>query len=112
MARHEIPFNRPFIAGNELEYISEAVTRGNIAADGHFTRQCAELLQQRLGVHRALLVRSCTAALEMAALLCELQPQDEVLLPSFTSVSAANAFARLRARLVFVDIRDDTLKHR
>lgn len=109
MPRHEIPFNRPFIAGNELDYISEAVNRGNIAADGHFTRQCAQLLEERLKVGRVLLVRSCTAALEMAALLCELEPGDEVILPSFTSVSAANAFARQGARLVFVDIREDTL---
>jgi len=109
MVRHNVPFNRPFIVGNELNYVSEAVTRGNIAADGYFTRQCAEVLQQALDVRRALLVRSCTAALEMAAMLCELQAGDEVILPSFTSVSAANAFARLRAKLVFVDIRPDTL---
>jgi dTDP-4-amino-4,6-dideoxygalactose transaminase len=109
MASHGIPFNRPAIAGHELAYISEAVTRGNIAADGYFTQLCAQVLEQALGIHRVLLVRSCAAALEMAAMLCDLQPDDEVILPSFTSVSAANAFARLGARLVFVDIREDTL---
>src|SRR5262249_43070319 len=87
----------------------QAVTLGNIAGDGHFTKQCARLLEERFGIHQVLLVPSCTAALEMAAMLCGLGPDDEGILPSFTFVSPANAFVRLGARPVFVDIRPDTL---
>jgi len=104
-----IPFNRPFIAGKELYYISQAVAMGNIGADGHFTQQCSRLLRERFGIHEVLLTPSCTAALEMAAMLCDLGPGDEVILPSYTFVSTANAFVRLGARPVFVDIRPDTL---
>jgi dTDP-4-amino-4,6-dideoxygalactose transaminase len=104
-----IPFNRPFIVGKELCYIEQAVSYGNIAGDGHFTQQCARLLEQRFGIHKVLLTPSCTAALEMAAQLCDLGPGDEVILPSFTFVSTANAVVRLGARPVFVDIRADTL---
>jgi dTDP-4-amino-4,6-dideoxygalactose transaminase len=104
-----IPFNRPFIAGKELYYIAQAVTLGHLAGDGHFSRQCCRLLEQRFGIHRVLLTPSCTAALEMAAILCDLGPGDEVILPSFTFVSTANAVVRLGARAVFVDIRPDTL---
>jgi len=71
-----IPFNKPFIVGKELFYIAQAVTFGNIAGDGHFTGRCAELLQSRYGIHKVLLTPSCTAALEMAALLCDLRPGD------------------------------------
>ncbi len=105
----EIPFNRPFIAGKELYYIAQAVAFGNIAGDGIFTRRCSEFLQERFGIGRALMTPSCTAALEMAAVLCGLEPGDEVILPSFTFVSTANAFVRLGARPRFVDIRRDTL---
>lgn len=104
-----IPFNKPFIAGKELYYIAQAVTFGNIAEDGYFTKQCCQLLEERFGIHKVLMTPSCTAALEMAAMLCGVGPGDEVILPSFTFVSTANAFVRLGAKPVFVDIRPDTL---
>jgi dTDP-4-amino-4,6-dideoxygalactose transaminase len=104
-----IPFNKPFIVGKELHYIARAVALGNISGDGHFTQQCSRFLEERFGIHRVLMVPSCTAALEMAAMLCGLGPGDEVILPSFTFVSTANAVVRLGARPIFVDIRPDTL---
>ena len=104
-----IPFNKPFIAGKELYYIAQAVTMGNIAGDGHFTRACSRLLEERFGAGRVLLVPSGTAALELAAMLCDLQPGDEVIMPSYTFVSTASAFVRCGARPVFVEIRPDTL---
>jgi dTDP-4-amino-4,6-dideoxygalactose transaminase len=106
---HQIPFNKPFIAGKELYYIAQAVTLNNLAGDGHFTRQCCRLLEHAFKIHRVLLTPSCTAALEMAAILCDVKPGDEVILPSFTFVSTASAFVREGARPVFVDIRPDTL---
>jgi dTDP-4-amino-4,6-dideoxygalactose transaminase len=104
-----IPFNKPFVAGKELYYIARAVSLGNIGGDGHFTQQCCRLLEQRFDIHRVMMVPSCTAALEMAVMLCDPQPGDEVILPSFTFVSTANAVVRLGAKPVFVDIRPDTL---
>lgn len=104
-----VPFNKPFVIGKELYYIAQAVTLGNISGDGHFTRNCCRLLEERFSVHKVLLTPSCTAALEMAAMLCGIQPGDEVILPSYTFVSTANAVVRLGARPVFVDIRPDTL---
>ncbi len=104
-----IPFNKPFIAGKELYYIAQAVTYGNIAGDGRFTLACSRLLEERFGIRRVLLVPSGTAALEMAAMLCRLEEGDEVIMPSYTFVSTANAFVRSGARPVFVDIRPDTL---
>ena len=104
-----IPFGKPFIVGRELEYIEQAVRLGNLSGNHEFTRRCHAHLEQTLGVRRALLTQSCTAALEMAAILCELQPGDEVIMPSFTFVSTANAFVLRGARPVFVDIRADTL---
>ncbi len=104
-----IPFNKPFVVGKELFYIAQAVTFGNIAGDGHFTQACSKLLEERFGVPKVLLTPSCTAALEMAALLCGLGPGDEVIVPSFTFVSTVSAFVRLGARPVFVDVRPDTL---
>jgi dTDP-4-amino-4,6-dideoxygalactose transaminase len=104
-----IPFNKPFIAGKELYYIAQAVTLNNLAGDGHFTQQCCRLLERSFGIHRVLLTPSCTAAIEMAAMLCALEPGDEVIVPSFTFVSTASAFVREGARPVFVDIRPDTL---
>jgi dTDP-4-amino-4,6-dideoxygalactose transaminase len=104
-----IPFNKPFIAGKELHYIARAVALGNIGGDGEYTQRCCRLLEELFGIHRVLMVPSCTAALEMAAMLCDLEPGDEVILPSFTFVSTANAVVRLGARPVFVDIRPDTL---
>jgi len=105
----KIPFNKPFTIAGELENIAEAVRSGHLAGDGRFTRQCHHWLEQHLGARKALLTHSCTAALEMAAILCELAPGDEVIMPSFTFVSTANAFALRGAVPVFVDIRADTL---
>jgi dTDP-4-amino-4,6-dideoxygalactose transaminase len=104
-----IPFNKPFIAGKELFYIAQAVTQGNIGGDGHFTNLCSRFLEQRFQIRHGLLTPSCTAALEIAAMLCDLTPDDEVIMPSFTFVSTANAVVRLGARPVFVDIRPETL---
>jgi dTDP-4-amino-4,6-dideoxygalactose transaminase len=104
-----IPFNKPFIAGKELYYIAQAVTLGNIAGDGYFTKNSCRFFEGRFGIHKVLMTPSCTAASEMAAILCNLAPADEVILPSFTFVSTANAFVRLGAKPVFVDIRPDTL---
>lgn len=104
-----IPFNRPFIAGKELHHIAQAVAQGQIAADGHYTKQCSRFLEQRFGVGRVLLTPSCTAALEMAAMLGDLGPDDEVIMPSFTFVSTAAAVVRTGARPIFVDVRPDTL---
>lgn len=106
---HRIPFNKPYISGQELEYVSQAIGRGEIAADGKFTKACVALIKERFGVHRALMTPSCTAALEMAALLCDVGPGDEVIVPSYTFVSTVNAFVLRGARPVFVDIRPDTL---
>lgn len=105
----KIPFNKPFITGKEAGYLVQAISSGDIAADGPFTRKCARLLEDRFGVRRILMTPSCTAALEIAALLCDFAPGDEVLMPSFTFVSAANAVVRAGAKPVFVDIRSDTL---
>lgn len=109
MSEAQIPFNKPFIAGKELFYIAQAVTFGSIAGDGYFTQRCRELLETQFGIHKVLMTPSCTAALEMAALLCDLRPGDEVIMPSFTFVSTASAVARLGAIPRFVDIRPDTL---
>lgn len=105
----KIPFNRPVIAGNELRYIEQAVRNGQLAGDGPFTSRCQELLRSKLDSHAVLLTHSCTAALEMAAILLDLKDGDEVIMPSFTFVSTANAVVLRGARPVFVDIRPDTL---
>jgi dTDP-4-amino-4,6-dideoxygalactose transaminase len=104
-----IPFTKPFITGKELPYIAQAISSGSLASDGYFTKQCCGLLEERFGIHKVLMTPSCTAALEMAAMLCNLGPGDEVILPSFTFVSTANAFVQLGAKPIFVDIRPDTL---
>ena len=106
---YSIPFNRPCLAGNEYKYIAQAIANGHASGDGPFTRKCHELLERELGVPRVLLTTSCTHALEMAALLLDCGPDDEVIVPSFTFVSTANAFALRGARLVFADIRPNTL---
>jgi dTDP-4-amino-4,6-dideoxygalactose transaminase len=106
---YRIPFNRPCLAGNEYRYIAEAIANGHASGDGPFTRRCHEFLERELGVPRVLLTTSCTHALEMAALLLDCGPEDEVIVPSFTFVSTANAFALRGARLVYADIRPDTL---
>ena len=104
-----IPFNRPHLTGREFTYISEAVAGGQLAGNGRFTQRCHAWLERELGCPRALLTHSCTAALEMAALLLDLEAGDEIIMPSFTFVSTANAFVLRGARPVFVDIRPDTL---
>ena len=104
-----IPFNRPFATGDELDYIRAAIAAPKFSGDGSFTVQCHLLLEQSLGIQRALLTTSCTHALEMAALLLDTGPGDEVMVPSFTFPSAANAFVLRGAKPVFVDIRADTL---
>lgn len=104
-----IPFNKPYMTGKELWYISQAHHQGRLAGDGHFTRQCHDWLEGQTGCRKALLTHSCTAALEMAALLAEIGPGDEVIMPSFTFVSTANAFVLRGGVPVFVDIRPDTL---
>lgn len=104
-----IPFNRPWMTGNELPNIAQAHANMHLAGDGPFTRHCHDWLEQRSGCAKALLTHSCTAALEMAALLLNIQPGDEVILPSWTFVSTANAFVLRGAVPVFVDIRPDTL---
>lgn len=104
-----IPFNRVVPVGRELDYVRQAIANGHVSGDGPFTRACEQLLETALGVPRVLLTTSCTHAIEMAALLLNVQPGDEVILPSFTFVSTANAFALRGARPIFVDIRDDTL---
>jgi len=104
-----IPFNHPYFQGNELIYIANAVQRGHVAGDGTYTNKCHTLLEENLGVVKALLTTSCTHALEMAALLVDIQPGDEVIIPDFTFVSTVNAFVLRGARPVFVDIRPDTL---
>jgi dTDP-4-amino-4,6-dideoxygalactose transaminase len=104
-----IPFNRPYLTGKEFIYIHQAVAAGQLAGNGRFTKQCHAWLERRVGASRVLLTHSCTAALEMAALLLQLEPGDEVIMPSFTFVSTANAFVLRGATPVFVDIRPDTL---
>lgn len=105
----DIPFNRVTLVGAEHAYISEAIRRWHISGDGYFTKECHRLLEQWLGVKKALLTTSCTHALEMAALLLNIQPGDEVIVPSFTFVSTVNAFVLRGARPVFIDVRPDTL---
>src|ERR1043166_9610248 len=105
----QIPFNRPSFAGEERRYMVEAMTNGHVSGDGTFSRRCHTLLEQKFGAQKALLTTSCTHALEMAALLLDLQAGDEVIVPSFTFVSTANAFVLRGARPVFADIRSDTL---
>ncbi len=109
MSASHIPFNKPCLAGNELEYMVQAVKAQHISGDGSFTRRCNTWLEQELGVTKALLTTSCTHALEMAAFLLNIQPGDEVIVPSFTFVSTVNAFVIRGARPVFCDIRPDTL---
>lgn len=109
MQQGRLPFNRPHMTGKELEYITEAKLGHMLAGDGPFTKRCHMWIEQRTGCHKALLTHSCTAALEMAALLLDIQPGDEIIMPSFTFVSTANAFVLRGGVPVFVDIREDTL---
>lgn len=105
----KIPFNWPHVTGDEWEYVRRAIEAGHLSGDGLFTKQCSAWLESRLGTKHALLTHSCTAALEMAAILFDICPGDEVVMPSFTFVSTANAFALRGGIPVFVDIRPDTL---
>ena len=104
-----IPFNKPYMTGKELWYIAQAHAKGHLAGDGSFTKLCNQWIEQRTGSAKAMLTHSCTAGLEMAALLAEVKPGDEVIMPSYTFVSTANAFVLRGAVPVFVDIRPDTL---
>ena len=104
-----IPFNKPYLTGKEIHYIAEAHARGQLSGDGYFTNKCNAWLEEMSGCHKALLTHSCTAALEMAAILADIQPGDEVIMPSYTFVSTANAFVLRGGVPVFVDIREDTL---
>ncbi len=104
-----IPFNRPAYTGNEDQYVLAAMRSSKISGDGAFARQCQMWFEERMGCRRALLTPSCTQALEMAAMLIDIQPDDEVIMPSFTFVSTANAFALRGAKIVFVDIQPDTM---
>jgi dTDP-4-amino-4,6-dideoxygalactose transaminase len=106
---YTIPFNRSSLLGRELEHIFGTMTIGQIAGDQTYSKRCHAFLEQVLGVPKAMVTSSCTHALEMCALLLDLQPGDEVIVPSFTFVSTANAFALRGARIVFADIRPDTL---
>jgi dTDP-4-amino-4,6-dideoxygalactose transaminase len=109
MTELPIPFNRAALTGDEFTYMRRAIENGHLSGDGPFTKQCHELLEQTLGVRKALLTTSCTHALEMSALLLDLGPGDEVIVPSFTFVSTINAFVLRGAQPVFADIRPDTL---
>ena len=102
-----IPFNKPYITGRELEFISDAVACGHISGNGKYTKLCQQLVEQQWGFHKCLLTTSCTDALEMAAILLDIKPGDEVIMPSFTFVSTALAFVRQGAKIVFADSRDD-----
>ena len=109
MSNEKIPFNQPYMTGKELYYIAEAKFGNMLAGDGPFTKRCHLWLENRTGSAKALLTHSCTAALEMSALLLNIQPGDEVIMPSYTFVSTANAFVLRGGVPVFVDIREDTL---
>lgn len=104
-----INFNEPPYIGKELEYVKIAIENKKICGDGQFTKLCNAWIEEKTGTSKALLTTSCTSALEMAAMLCDIRPGDEVIMPSFTFVSTANAFVLRGAKIVFVDIRPDTI---
>lgn len=104
-----IPFNTPAVVGTELAYIQSALASNVLSGDGNFTQRCQDWFEQYTGSHKVLLTPSCTAALEMAAILLDIQPGDEVVMPSYTFVSTANAFVLRGAKIVFVDVRPDTM---
>ena len=105
----EIPFNKPYLAGRELLYVAQAVLDGHTAGNGAFTRRCEQALAELTGAGKVLLTTSATSSLELAALLCEVGPGDEVIMPSYAFVTCANAFVLRGAKPVFVDVREDTL---
>jgi dTDP-4-amino-4,6-dideoxygalactose transaminase len=102
-----IPFNKPYLTGKELEYIKDAVSLGKISGNGQYTQKCQDFFQKRYGFKKCLLTTSCTDALEMAAILCDIKPGDEIIVPSYTFVSTANAFVLRGAKIVFADSRHD-----
>jgi dTDP-4-amino-4,6-dideoxygalactose transaminase len=109
MMNYKIPFNKPYTTGKEFDYIQQAINQGHLSGNGKFTQKCHNWLESQLGCTKALLTPSCTAALEMAAILADIQPGDEVIMPSYTFVSTANAFVLRGGIPVFVDIHPDTL---
>src|SRR6476661_5796849 len=109
MAEIKIPFNKPGLTGREQTYMADALQRGHLSGDGYYTKLCNTFLENELGVSKVMLTTSCTHALEMCALLLDIQPGDEVIVPSFTFVSTVNAFVLRGATPVFADVRPDTL---
>ena len=109
MKKINIPFNRVDVQGKELEYINESILNAHISGDGKFTQKCNSILESELGVRKSLLTTSCTHALEMTAMLIDIKPGDEVIMPSYTFVSTANAFVLRGAKIIFIDIRPDTM---
>ncbi|PQJ83343.1 dTDP-4-amino-4,6-dideoxygalactose transaminase [Aliivibrio sifiae] len=109
MKNQQIPFSKPTVTGKEQQYIEEAIKSGYLSGDGPFTKKCHQWFEEHLRCEKVLLTPSCTAALEMAAILIDIQPGDEVIMPSYTFVSTANAFVLRGAKIVFVDIRPDTM---
>ena len=105
----KIPFNRPFVTGQEYVYLQKAIANGHLSGNGEFTKKCQQWLESNIGCYKSLLTHSCTGALEMAAILADIHPGDEVIMPSYTFVSTANAFVLRGGVPVFVDIRPDTL---
>jgi dTDP-4-amino-4,6-dideoxygalactose transaminase len=103
----QIPFNKPFLSGKELEYIKDAVSRGKISGNGYYTQLCQVYFEHKYGFKKCLLTTSCTDALEMAAILCDIKHGDEVIIPSYTFVSTANAFILRGAKIIFADSRQD-----
>ena len=104
-----IDFNRPAFTGREFDYIRDAVQRGMLCGDGEYTKRCSQWMMDKFHVNHVMLTTSCTHALEMAAHLCDIKPGDEVIMPSYTFVSTADAFVLKGAKIVFVDIRPDTM---
>ena len=104
-----IPFNKPPLTGDEEKYVLAAMKSSQISGDGQFTKKCHLWFEEKLNCKKVLLTTSCTHALEMAAILIDIQPDDEVIMPSYTFVSTANAFVLRGAKIVFVDIRPDTM---
>jgi dTDP-4-amino-4,6-dideoxygalactose transaminase len=102
-----ITFNKPHLTGNEIIYIKDAIDKGHISGNGYYTKKCQKFFEEKYGFNKCLLTTSCTDALEMSALLMDIKPQDEVIVPSYTFVSSALAFAREGARIVFCDSRAD-----
>src|SRR4051794_31195955 len=102
---YKIPFNKPFIVGKELYYIAQSVLQGQISGEGPYTKKAQELMKEIIGAQEVMLTTSCTAALDLAAILLDVKQDDEIILPSFTFSSTANAFLLRGARLVFVDCR-------